>query len=142
MSVNIEELKQGVNSFGKVIDDVEPESEFAYRNYCGRSYYTVFHQTKKFLNEKHNFDEVIANGAYHNMGTHQIIMNFLDEHIHIPSRYSNRDYKKLVYRLKAMRQNRVDSDYDLDINVNYVTYEQSKKQYECVLDLIENLSAA
>ena len=142
MSVNIKELQQGVDSLSKAIDDTKPKSEFAYRNYCSKSYYTIYHQTKTFLNEKHNFDQVVENGAYHNMGTHQIIMNFLQEHIHIPDRHHNREYKKLVFRLKAMRQNRVDSDYDLDITVNYITYEQSKKQYEYLLTFIESMSVS
>lgn len=139
MSVNIDELKQGVSSLAQAIDSIKPKSEFAYRNYCSKSYYTIYHQTKKLLNKKHNFDEVISNGGYPNMGTHQIIMNFLNDHINIPSTNHNRDYKKLVYRLKAMRQYRVDSDYYLDVTINNIVYEQSKKQYENVTATIESM---
>lgn len=139
MSVNIDELKQGVSSLSQVIDDVKPKSEFSYRTYCSKSYYTIYHQTKIFLNKKHNFNEIISNGGYPNMGTHQIIMNFLNDHINIPSTNYNRDYKMLVYRLKSMRQSRVDSDYYLDVTVNNIVYEQSKKQYEKITDIIESM---
>lgn len=139
MSVSVEELKQGVNSLSQEIDSIEPKGEFQYRNYCGKSYYAIYHLVKDFLNEKHNFDEVVANGAYHHMGTHKIVMTFLDEHIHIPSFNHNRDYKKLVYRLKTMRNHRVDADYYLDIDVGYIAYIQSKKQYENIIDLVENI---
>lgn len=139
MSVSIEELKQGVDSLGNAIDSVKPKDEFEYRNYCSKSYYAVYHLVKDFLNTKHDFDKAVENGAYHHMGTHQIVMTFLNEHIHIPNFNNNKDYKKLVYRLKTMRQYRVDSDYYLNVNVNSITYDQSRKQYESVISMIKNL---
>lgn len=139
MSVSIEELKQGVHSLSVTIDNATPKNEFEYRNYCSKSYYVVYHLVKDFLNTKHAFDEAVENGAYHNMGTHQIVINFLNEHIHIPNFNHNRDYKKLVYRLKTMRQYRVDSDYYLNVDVNNITYNQSKKQYEGIIDIVEKL---
>lgn len=139
MSISLDEIKIGVNSLSHIIDSVEPKSEFEYRNYCSKSYYAIYHLVKKFLNDRHDFDDVVANGAYHHMGTHKIIITFLDEHIHIPGFNHNKDYKKLVYRLKSMRQYRVDADYYLDVEVGKITYIQSKKQYEGFIRIIENI---
>lgn len=138
MPISTDELKKGVESL-RVICDNDPKGEFEYRNYCSKSYYAVYHSVKYFVNDKHNFDQAVENGAYNGMGTHQKIITFLDEHIHIPSFNHNREYKKLVYRLKTMRQYRVNSDYYLDVSVNKTTYIQSETQYEGVMNIINSL---
>lgn len=139
MSISVEELKKGVDSLSNSISRIKPQSEFEYRNYCSKSYYAIYHLVKEFLNDRHSFDTAVANGAYHHMGTHKILITFLDEHIHIPNFNHNRDYKKLVYRLKSMRQGRVDADYYLGVVVSEVAYIQAKKQYEGVIEIIASL---
>lgn len=139
MSISINELKQGVDTLSSTISKSKPTTEFEYRNYCSKSYYAIYHLVKEFLNDRHDFDQAVANGAYHHMGTHKIIITFLDEHIHIPNFNHNRDYKKLVYRLKSMRQGRVDADYYLNVNVTEIAYIQSKGQYEGVISIIGSI---
>mgnify|MGYP003626034681 CR=1 FL=1 len=139
MPISINELRKGVNSLSENIDNDSSVSEFSYRSYCSKAYYTIYHTTKSFLNAQHNFDQVISNGAYSNMGTHKQLISFLDEHIHIPSFNHNREYRKLVYRLKTMRQHRVNADYYLDMDVDEVTYNQSKVQYEGSIEIIDSI---
>lgn len=139
MPISINELREGVNALSENIDNNSLVGEFSYRSYCSKAYYTVYHTTKDFLNSQHNFDKVISNGAYNNMGTHKQLISFLDEHIHIPSFNYNREYRKLVYRLKTMRQHRVDADYHLDFDIDKITYNQSKIQYEGFIKIIDSI---
>lgn len=139
MPISIDELRKGVNTLSENIDSNTLADEFSYRNYCSKAYYTVYHTTKVFLNSKHDFDKAISKGAYNNMGTHQQLISFLDEHIHIPSFNYNREYRKLVYRLKTMRQHRVDADYHLDFDIDKITYNQSKTQYEGSIKIIDSI---
>lgn len=139
MPISINELRDGVSSLAENIDSDSLTDEFAYRSYCSKAYYTVYHTAKDFLNNRHDFDNAISNGAYNNMGTHKQLISFLDEHIHIPSFNYNREYRKLVYRLKAMRQHRIDADYYLDITVDKITYMQSKTQYEGLMKIIDSI---
>lgn len=138
MPQNINELIDGTVQLGEKALPNESD-EYTKRLYCNRCYYTLYHATIEYLDKQHDYKNVVATSAYANMGSHNQVTKFLDEHIHIPKLNTHREYKSLVYRLKALKQLRVKADYFLDKTIEDIDCIQANNQFNNTLDLIKKL---
>lgn len=115
-------------------------TEYQRRLFCSRAYYTLYHKTINYLDVKHNYKQVVTTNAYRNMGSHNQLTTFLDDHIHIPKTNTHREYKSLVYRLKAMKQLRVKADYHLESLVDENDCILAENQFHKTIEIIDNLT--
>ena len=140
MPISCDEFFEGVKSISNDIELNTPASEFLYRNYCSRSYYAIFNFILLYLNENHDFDNVINNGSYSNIGSHKRVTEFISD---LSEEYSNNKkklYKSLVYRIKYLKQNRVTADYYFDNVVDQLMMKQSESQLKGIIDLVNDLN--
>lgn len=136
-----DDLVMGTKQLSDSIDGGQI-NEYNYRNYCGRAYYTVYHNIIAHLDAKHDYSHISqTNASYTNMGVHKRLIQFLLDYINIPSHNSNRTYKALYYRLKELKKIRVMADYHLTTPVTNIQYEQAKQQLVGVLKELEKLAS-
>lgn len=135
------DLVTGTKQLSNSIDDGQI-SEYNHRNYCGRAYYTVYHNIIAHLDAKHDYSHISqTNASYTNMGVHKRLIQFLLDHTNIPNHNSNRAYKALCYRLKDLKKIRVMADYHLTTPITNTEYKQAKQQLAGVLKELENLAS-
>lgn len=128
---------QGTQLLAKSISDSIHSNEYDYRNYCGRAYYTTFHSMIEYLDNEHGYRYASQNNkSYTNMGSHERLLQFMLDHINIPSTNYHKDYKRLIIRLKTLRAQRVHADYFLDKPMTDIDSRQAKTQLEGILNLL------
>lgn len=130
-------MLHGTKSLADALDNNTGSTEYDYRNYCGRAYYTAYHLVTERLDSEHGYFLVsTTNSSYTNMGTHKRLTEFLLDHINIPSTNYHKDYKRLVLRLKNLTSKRVHADYNLDKAIEDVDYHQAKTQLNGIAKLV------
>lgn len=137
MTFNALNMLHGTEILADALDKNASPSEYDYRNYCGRAYYTAYHLVTERLDKDHGYLVIsTTNSSYTNKGTHKRLTDFLLDHINIPSTNYHKDYKRLVLRLKNLTSKRVHADYHLDKPMKDVDYHQAKTQLDGIAKLV------
>lgn len=121
--MSIENYIEGFEILQTEIDKTKEKTEYLYRLYCSRSYYAIYNFIVEQLDLTDNYKEITNQDEYSNMGVHKRLEVFLRNK-------NDRELRRAIYRIKAMKANRVKADYNIDDEMTARDYQQSKNQYQ------------
>ncbi len=121
--MSIENYIEGFETLQTEIDKTKEKTDYLYRLYCSRAYYAIYNFVIERLDLTDNYKEITNQDEYSNMGVHKRLEVFLRNK-------SDRELRRAIYRIKAMKANRVKADYNIDDEMTARDYQQSKNQYQ------------
>ncbi len=121
--MSIDSYLEGFETLQTEIEKTKEKTDYLYRLYCSRSYYAIYHFIIEQLDLTDNYKEITDQGEYRNMGVHKRLEVFLRNK-------NDRELRRVIYRIKDMKANRVKADYRIDMEMTSSDYQQSNNQYQ------------